>query len=183
MTEPPDALLLAALADSQRLGMLGRLPVTEVLRHSEAFVEAVRDVDDDVVDLGTGGGVPGLVIAWRRPDLRLVLVDRRATRTDHVSRLVHRLGMVARVRVLTCEAAALPRRLGGAGAGAVVARGYGSPARVVRDGAPLLAGGGLLVVSEPPSASPRWPSDLLAASGLEQVEQSDRRIAVFRRSA
>ena len=45
-----------------------------------------------VVDLGSGGGVPGLVIARARPDLRLVLVDRRAARTDHLPRLVRRLG-------------------------------------------------------------------------------------------
>ena len=37
-----------------------------------------------MVDLGSGGGVPGLVIARARPDLRLVLVDRRAARTDHL---------------------------------------------------------------------------------------------------
>ena len=124
---PDDGPLLAALGDSQRLGMLGRLPVADVVAHSEAFVGALVGVTATVVDLGTGGGVPGLVIAWRRPDLSLVLADRRTTRTDHVSRLVHRLGLAERVRVIAAEAATLPRRLVGTVIGAVVARGYGPP--------------------------------------------------------
>ena len=61
---------------------------------------ALAGVTGTVVDLGSGGGVPGLVIADARPDLRLVLVDRRATRTDHLRRLVGRLGLADRVEVV-----------------------------------------------------------------------------------
>ncbi len=52
--------------------MLGAAPVPGVIDHSEAFVAALRGVTGTVVDLGSGGGVPGLVIAWRRPDLRVI---------------------------------------------------------------------------------------------------------------
>jgi 16S rRNA (guanine527-N7)-methyltransferase len=112
-------------------------------------------VSGTVVDLGSGGGVPGLVIAWRRRDLDVVLVDRRATRTDHLRRLVARLRLDERVTVLTAEARTLPRLLGGT-VDAVVARGFGPPPAVVRAAAPILADGGLLLVSEPPGGGDRW---------------------------
>jgi 16S rRNA (guanine527-N7)-methyltransferase len=135
--------------------MLGAAPITEFIEHSEAFVGALAEVSGTVVDLGSGGGVPGLVIAWRRPDLDVVLVDRRATRTDHLRRLVARLGVGGRVTVVTSEARALPRLFDDA-VDAVVARGFGAPGAVVRAAAPLLAEGGLLVVSEPPHGPDRW---------------------------
>jgi 16S rRNA (guanine527-N7)-methyltransferase len=81
-----DPALIDALRASQRLGMLGGRSIYEVVDHASAFVAALADVRGLVVDLGAGGGVPGLVIAAARPDLRLVLVDRRATRTDHLRR-------------------------------------------------------------------------------------------------
>ena len=135
--------------------MLGAAPIAAVVEHSELFVTALADVTGTVIDLGSGGGVPGLVIARRRPDLHVVLVDRRATRTDQLRRLVARLGLGARVTVLTAEARALPRLLDHR-ADAVVARGFGPPPTVVAAATPILAQGGLLVVSEPPGGIERW---------------------------
>jgi 16S rRNA (guanine527-N7)-methyltransferase len=135
--------------------MLGAAPITEFIEHSESFVAALAGVSGTIVDLGSGGGVPGLVIAWRRPDLAVVLVDRRATRTDHLRRLVARLGLGGRATVVTSEARALPCLLADA-VDAVVARGFGPPGVVLRAAAPILADGGLLVVSEPPGDADRW---------------------------
>ena len=145
---------------SQRLGMLGPRPLAEVVEHAGAFVAALgRRRAARVVDLGSGGGVPGLVIARARPDLRLVLVDRRATRTDHLRRLVGRLGLADRVDVRDGRRRRRRRPLLEAPADAVVARGFADPATTARDWPlALLAPGGLLVVSEPPEPAPdRWP--------------------------
>lgn len=174
-----DGELLAALASSQRLGFLGARPVAEVVEHAMAFVEALADVSGTVVDIGTGGGVPGLVIAVHRPDLRLLLVDRRASRTDHVARLVRRLGLGDRVAVTTADVMtlALPSP-----ADAVVARGFGPPAATATAAARLLGPGGRLVVSEPPEADPaRWPAGMLDSAGLVPAVSPDARVAVFRR--
>jgi len=180
----PDRLY-EALASSQRLGMLGGRPIPEVVTHAEAFVVALDGAHGVVIDLGSGGGVPGLVIADRRPDLELVLVDRRATRTDHLQRLVGRLGWSTRVRVVTAEAARLADFLDGP-VDVVVARGFGSPRATLRAAAPLLRPGGRLVVSEPPVAGlsdvgDRWPADLSTFS-LERASSPDRRVAVFTRA-
>ena len=181
---PDDGPLLAALAESQRLGMLGRLPVADVVAHSDAFVGALVGVTATVVDLGTGGGVPGLVIAWRRPDLSLVLADRRTTRIDHVSRLVHRLALADRVRVI-------PTRRGNAPPPVWRTRrsarsspaGTATPALSSTDAVPLLAPGGLPVVSEPPTGTARWSDDLLAAGGLSRIDHDDTRVAVLQRGS
>ncbi len=175
-----DPALLDALAASQRLGMLGPRPLAEVVDHAGAFVTALADVRGLVVDLGSGGGVPGLVIARARPDLRIVLLDRRVSRTDHLRRLVGRLALTDRVRVVTADAS-LGAALLEAPADAVVARGFADPATTVRTAAPLLRPGGLLVVSEPPRPDPtRWPDAVVTGAGFVHMASTDPRVARLR---
>ena len=184
VTPPPessDRPLIEALASSQRLGMLGARPLHEVIAHAEAFVTALVDVRGVVVDIGSGGGVPGLIIARRRPDLQMVLADRRITRTDHLQRLVGRLGWSAHVRVITVDVFEVGGELGGV-VDAVVARGFGPPQATLRAASALLADGGRLIVSEPPfEREGRWPADL-SAWGMTRVRQDDVRVAVFLRA-
>jgi 16S rRNA (guanine527-N7)-methyltransferase len=172
-----DPALHEALASSQRLGMLGARPIGEVIEHSLAFVAPLADVAGTVVDVGSGGGVPGLVIAAARPDLCLVLVDRRASRTDHLRRLVRRLGLDDRVAVVTAGAGdVVLERL----AAAAVARGFAAPDVTLRAAARLVAGAGSIVVSEPPMGR-RWPPELLDVCQVQRVPWTDPRVAVFRR--
>jgi Flp pilus assembly CpaE family ATPase len=93
----PVDVLTETLRDAQRLGMLGPRPIGDVIEHAEQFVRALDGVTGTIVDLGSGGGVPGLVIAVGRPDLAVVLVDRREKRTDFLERAVARLAMGDRV--------------------------------------------------------------------------------------
>lgn len=159
--------------------MLGRAPLADIIGHSAAFLPPLRSVTGPVVDLGSGGGVPGLVIAWMRPDLKVLLVDRRATRADHLLRLVHRLHRTDQVRIVATDAAALPRLLTERVA-AVVARSFGPPERVLRAARPIIADDGVVVVSAPPEGSPeRWPGGLLERHGFRRIE-SDRRVTVIR---
>ena len=170
--------LVDALASSQRLGMLGDRPIDEVVAHAGSFVTALADVTGTVLDLGSGGGVPGLVIAEARPDLLVVLVDRRATRTDHLRRLVGRLGWGDRIEVVTAEVAALVGRR--APVDAAVARGFGPPLTTLAMAAPLVRAGGLVVVSEPPDHDDRrWPAVDVAARGLRARRSPDPRVACF----
>lgn len=178
MATPPLVVedpLRDALLASQRLGMLGRRSIDEVIAHADAFVDALATTSGRIVDLGSGGGVPGLVIAVARPDLQVELLDRRAARTDHLLRLVRRLGLDGRVTVTCADATRLDVRTD---VDAVVARGFGPPAVVATTAARFLRDGGLLVVSEPPlGGDDRW-SDV---TGLDRVPGSDPRVAVLRR--
>ena len=160
------------LTTAQRVGTLGDRPIPEVIEHAQAFVAALADVTGTVIDIGTGAGVPGLVIAQERPDLALVLADRRATRMDALQMGVSGLGWSDRITVLTCDIAELGKQSEHAGQyDAVVCRGFGSPEVTAPLARPLLKNGGALIVSEPPSPKPsRWTSELLEKNGFEPPE-------------
>lgn len=151
---------------AQRVGTLGDRPIPEVIDHARQFVDALVDVHGPVIDIGTGAGVPGLVIADERPDLEVVLADRRATRMDALRLGVSGLGWGDRVTVLTADIADLGRDPQHQGRyHAVVCRGFGPPETTAALSRPLLKNGGLLVVSEPPSPDPsRWSESLLEST-------------------
>lgn len=149
--------MLDALGEARRIGMLGAAPLEQVVDRSLAFIAAIPDSARSVIDLGSGGGDPGLVIAVADPTLRVTLVDRREKRSDLLTRLVGRLGVESSTEVITADVADLPRLFPGRRWDAVTSRGFGSPDYTARHAAPLLAPGGILVVSEPPaSQGERW---------------------------
>jgi len=161
--------LVETLRSAQRLGFFGRRSVEEAIEHSMDFVGAITDVDaaTRLVDLGSGGGLPGLLIADRRPDIEVVLLDRRQKRTDFLERAVTRLGQ-ARTTVLCADVSALIGAVRSGSADSfdiVTARGFGPPEFTLRSAAALLADHGRVVISEPP-AGDRWDPDLLAELGF-----------------
>jgi 16S rRNA (guanine527-N7)-methyltransferase len=123
------------------------------------------------VDLGSGGGVPGLVLAVALPWVHWLLVDSMQRRTTILDEAVVRLGLEDRVTVWCGRA----EELGHAAearysADLVVARSFGPPAVTAECAAPLLRMGGHLMVSEPPESSgTRWPPVELEELGLEPV--------------
>lgn len=166
---PASVPLLDVLERARRLGVLGPGPVDEHVAHAAGFVEALTGLaaGSMVIDLGSGGGIPGLVIAERRPDLEVVLLDSLERRVALLEEAILRLGWSDRVRTLLAraeEAARSPQWR--ASADAVTARSFGPPATTAECAAPLLRVGGLLVVSEPPDRSDRWPADGLEPLGL-----------------
>ena len=159
--------LVTALVDAQRLGFLGSRPIPEVIAHARGFVRAVQAHDHvaTVLDLGAGGGVPGLVVAHDLPDLQVTLLDRRAKRTDFLERVVRRLGWDDRVSVLCVDVESFEPM---DPFDAVVARGFGPPEFTLSVAARLVRAGGPMVISEPPGAD-RWDEAVLARLGVRRV--------------
>lgn len=170
--------LTAVLLESQRLGFLGDRDVVDAATHARSFVDALVDVRGRVLDMGAGGGLPGLVIAHDRSDLDLVLVDRREKRIDFLRRVVRRLGWSDRVTVRHADIADV---IGDERShfDAVVARGFGPPDVTIGFASRLVAAGGRVVISEPPTGQ-RW-TDESVPSPLERIAHPDARVAVFER--
>jgi 16S rRNA (guanine527-N7)-methyltransferase len=118
------------------------------------------------VDLGSGGGLPGLVLALAWPESAWVLLDSHQRAVTFLEETVGELGLAGRVDIVRARAEEYGRGDGRGRAALVVARGFGAPAVTAECAAPLLAVGGRLVVSEPPEAEDRWPADGLAPLGL-----------------
>ena len=170
--------LLETLRLAQRFGVLGARPVEDAVEHARAFVRALAPVRGRVVDLGSGGGLPGLVVAVDRPDLDVVLIDRRQKRTDLLERAVVRLGVEDRVQVV-CDDARRLRQLFPEGFDGVTARSFGPPSVTLSIASDCLAEGGRIVVSEPPTGD-RWAADLLRELDLEVIREGS--VAVFQRN-
>ena len=186
MVPSPSPALLAALERARTLGVLGPGPIDTHIAHAVGFVDALVSVPGGalVVDLGSGDGVPGLVVAEARPDLRMVLLDAMEKRTALLDDAVVAMAMADRVRVVTGRAEILGRDDELRGTAAVVtARSFGPPAATAECAAPLLAIGGLLVVSEPPDGPDRWPTVELAALGMEPNDIEVPGMMVLRQAA
>jgi 16S rRNA (guanine527-N7)-methyltransferase len=186
--------LLATLRSAQRWGLLGARPVEEVVEHAREFVRALVELDatstnagvlptsswprsSTVVDIGSGGGVPGLVVAHDRPDLTVTLVDRRQKCADFLERAVAALGLRERVTVRCCDASALI--IAGDRFDAVTARGFGPPSQTLRAAAHLVRPDGRILISEPPEGD-RWSPDEVRALGLTRRRVGA--VAVFTRA-
>jgi 16S rRNA (guanine527-N7)-methyltransferase len=95
------ATLLAT--DGVRRGLVGPREAGRIWsRHlgNCAVVTELIPPGSRVVDVGSGAGLPGLVMAVRRPDLQVDLVEPMQRRVDFLIDAVGELGLDAQVRVV-----------------------------------------------------------------------------------
>ena len=160
----------AVLSEAQGRGLIGPGSILTHRRHAEAFVSMVPSGALTGVDLGTGGGLPGLVLAAQRPDVRWTFVESAQTRVQFLSHAVAMLGLD--VEVLAERAEAVGRGVRRESFDVVTARSFGLPGVVAECAAPLLVLGGVLIVSEPPEGDVgvRWPEEQLVELGLGRAD-------------
>jgi 16S rRNA (guanine527-N7)-methyltransferase len=108
---------------------------------SALVLPAVRDAPA-ALDLGSGGGFPGLVLAVARPDLRMTLVESEGRKAEWLRRAS---AGCHNVRVVADRSETLARSEGGAWP-LVTARAVGPLPVTLELAAPLMALGGTLVV-------------------------------------
>lgn len=186
-----DPRLVEILEEARRLGFLGPGPVVDHILHARAYVAAAGAGDRarPALELGSGGGVPGLVLAAGDGERRWTLVEVNQRRCAFLVEAVATLDLGARVEVVEGRAEDVGRDPGHRGQyGTVVARAFGRPAVTAECAAPLLAGGGWLVVSEPPHQAgqegERWPASGLGRLGLtlRTVTAGPPRLAVLQQT-
>ncbi len=174
-------VLYEILTEARAAGFLGPGPLERQVGHAEGFAAIARRLSPAgparLVDLGSGGGLPGLVVAADWAEASVALVEANARRAAFLRRAVEHLGLPGRVSVLE-ERAEVCGRQGDLRAGfdGALARSFGRPAVVAECAAPLLKVGGWLIVSEPPRSEvegdqeARWPAEPLWQLGLEPAE-------------
>ncbi len=109
-----------------------------------------------VIDVGSGAGLPGMVLAIARPDLRVTLVEPLARRTAFLIEAVEGLGLTRMVRVFRGraeEAAAGPGGGDPFSADVVTARAVAPLDRLASWCLPLTVRGGRLVALKGSSAA------------------------------
>ncbi len=175
--------VLDALAQARAFGYLGPGRLQVHLDHSHGFGDAVAAARSKVdagpsegvfrgrvVDLGVGGGIPGLVLADRWPNSTWLFVDSHQRRMGTLRDVLDTLGWTARTEVVCDRAEVAARRPDLRGScDLVVARGFAAPAVTAECAAGFLRPGGLLVVSEPPQGPDRWSDRRLAVLGMARV--------------
>ena len=98
-----------------------------------------------VVDVGSGAGLPGIVLALRRPDLQVALVEPMQRRVAFLEEAVAGLGLTATVRVVRGRAEDRDVRRSVGGGDWVTARAVAPLDRLVKWCLPLVSPGGRLL--------------------------------------
>lgn len=173
--------VIETLREAQRFGFVGPGDIAEAERHARGYVDALGELPPGtrLVDLGSGGGLPGLVLADAYPDASIVLLDRRQKRTDFLERAVRRHGWShVEVRLADVEQVLREVRTGSCPPFDVVtARGFGPPEFTLRCAVGVCRPGGRIVISEPPTGD-RWPDLLLDDLGVTSERVGGVRVFV-----
>lgn len=188
--DPNSEDLFEMLRLAQHLGFLGAAPIERVVAQGRLFSSGLVSVEPGgrVVDLGSGGGSPALVVATARPDLLFTLIDRRRKRTDFLMRATRRLEL-RNVEVVCEDVNRLSAEVAGGARppfDGLTARGFGPFPLLVRSIVELVRPGGVAVVSDP-TDSTRWftrpvdPRELRLVERLESQDGIDGGIATLAR--
>ncbi len=172
-----EVALRLVLDQAQVFGFFGPGELAPAIEHAGGFLrvaEGHTDRSTDWLDLGSGGGLPGLVGIVRRPQTSWTLLDAQEKRIAYLRWAIEQLppavGAVNRVTVAHGRAEVLARAAGATGSvDVVVARGFAPPAVTAECAARWLRPSGVLVISEPPESRDgvRWAGLAEAGVGLE----------------
>ncbi len=170
--------LSRALEESRARGFLGPQPIDPQIVHAEGFAKCWESLHETppgkLLDLGSGGGLPGLVLV-QRWKCSATFLDSMEKRSSFLREALEWPGAPQGTEVITAraeEAARWPELDGQFDL--VTARSFGPPAVTAECAVRFLKVGGVLIVSEPPTdrTNDRWNPKGLGLLGLEALGRS-----------
>ncbi len=163
-------------------GLIGPREVPRLWERHLLNCAVLTDLVDEgaaVCDVGSGAGLPGLVMAIRRPDLRMTLVEPLLRRTIFLEEVAHELGL-ANVEVVRARAEALH---GERAFDVVTSRAVAAIEKLLGWSLPLVRPGGVMLAMKGSSAQEELDSALdalhvLGGRGPEVVHIGSDQLSV-----
>ena len=161
---PPEAMQRLAAYAASLWSWNERLNLT---RHVDAEAFVSRDVADAaaiaphlahgerLLDVGTGGGVPGVILAILRPDLRVELCDSVAKKARAVGEIVHEAGLSIPVHAAAAQSLVATRPSGPDRFDTLVVRAVAPLGKLLGGFEPIAGSYGRLLVVK----GPRWEEE------------------------
>jgi len=186
-TDFPTEALESAWGPARAAGVVGSAPVNEVREHTAGFLSAVcsvfpADTPLLALDVGSGAGIPGLLLAWELPASRWTLLDSTLRRCELAEAAVTAVGISDRVRVVHGRADELLADVPRGTMDLVTARLLGKASETLELCAPYCRPGGLVVASIAGRDLPIWQraAELPGISGLTFTEHQGGGFVAFR---
>lgn len=151
--------------------------VRQVFLDSLLFRRVLPPDARDVLDAGSGAGIPGIPLKLVEPDLRLTMVESRQRRVSFLSSAIRELSL-AGARLIDGRLEELVRTSPDH-FDAVVARCAGDVGYLFGLGAHLVRPGGIVIASGPPDEHPLPAGHWVTVPGVTPHE--NRRFAVYLR--
>ena len=153
-------------------GLLGPREVSRLWdRHilNSAVVGELLEPGENIADIGSGAGLPGIPLALARPDTRISLIEPLLRRSDFLREVIDELGIECRVIRGRAEDRSVREEVGEMDA--VVSRAVASLDKLTRWSTPLLRTGGrmLAIKGERAEDEVRDHSRSMAALGVTDV--------------
>lgn len=154
-------------------GLLGPREVSRVWdRHvlNSAVVAELLEPNEQIADIGSGAGLPGIPLALARPDIHVTLVEPLLRRSDFLREVIDELGINCRVVRGRAEDRAVRDEVGESDA--VVSRAVASLDKLTKWSSPLLRSGGrmLAIKGERAEDEVREHRRAMTALGMTEVK-------------
>jgi 16S rRNA (guanine527-N7)-methyltransferase len=142
---------------NQRINLTGLKTIEEMAaKHVGDTLTLIRFLPDGarhILDIGTGPGVPGLILKLFRPDLELILVDAVRKKISFLSAVISKIGITG-IRAQHCRVGVndIPGHLPPEGFDLIVSQAVGPLDELAQMARPLLSPNGLVIAMKGPKA-------------------------------
>ena len=173
------------LLHAKKLNYLGKPPVQDHILNAKGFIQTIQELETNLeqvklVDLGSGGGVPALILIDYFKNWEFILIERKEKRAEFLSWAVKKLNTGKRIEIICDEVENVARNSKyEATVDFVTARSFAPPPTTAECACRFLKKNRYLVVSEPPNTTNRWLNTALNETGLVPLKTTKQENGTF----